>query len=171
MNSTLAQTVRTAAFVALLACTSIPSAHAASDGNARDLTAAFRTAGVNIADMRVVEVGGIVVIRGRATGQLEAEKASLVAQTLGYPRVANLVQVIIAPDDAAIERNAERQLTQNRSLDGCTLSVDSDHGVIRVAGRIQYELQKDVVLSILRNLDGVTSIQTDLRREEIASAR
>jgi len=66
----------------------------------------------------VVEVGGIIVLRGRTSDRAAAEKAATVAQTLGFSRVANLIQVADAPDDARIMRAAERELSVHRGLDG-----------------------------------------------------
>lgn len=152
---------------ALLFAVAVPTAAFAAraqqpQGN--DLTPAFRAANLAIDDLRVVEVGGIVVIRGRATNKAAAETAGTMARGLGYGRVANLVQVIEPPDDDAIERRAERALASQRSLDGCNFSLDSDKGVVRIAGTVQYELQKDMALQVLRNVDGVRSVQSDLRR-------
>jgi osmotically-inducible protein OsmY len=124
----------------------------------------MQQAGLNVQGLRALEVGGIVVLRGKAVDRATAERAGLLAQGLGYARVANLIQVIEPPDDAAIERTAERKLAQQRSLDGCTFHVDSQGGVLRVAGRVQHELQKDVAVSALRNIEGVRTLQTNLQK-------
>jgi osmotically-inducible protein OsmY len=117
----------------------------------------MQQAGLNVQGLRALEVGGIVVLRGKAVDRATAERAGLLAQGLGYARVANLIQVIEPPDDAAIERTAERKL-------GCTFHVDSQGGVLRVAGRVQHELQKDVAVSALRNIEGVRTLQTNLQK-------
>ena len=129
---------------------------------ARNLTPAFVEAGVAINRLQVYEVGGVVVIRGRARNEAQRATAASVAQKMGFTRVANLVQVIEPPDDADIERLAERELTVHRGLDGCTFSVDSDGGVVHVAGIVRHELQKDMALAVLRNIDGVQAVQTSL---------
>lgn len=149
---------------AFLFAASAAIAAPAQQPQSNDLTPAFRAANLAIDDLRVIEVGGIVVIRGRAADKLAAETAGTMARSLGYERVANLVQIIEAPDDAAIERRAERALASQRALDGCNFHLDSDKGVIRVAGTVQYELQKDMALQVLRGVDGVLSVQNDLRR-------
>jgi len=74
---------------------------------------------------------------------------------------ANLIQLTSAPDDAVIQRLAERALSRHRSLDGCMLQVDSRHGVVRVAGTVHSELQKQVAAELLKNIDGVRSVQME----------
>ncbi|HEY4639819.1 MAG TPA: BON domain-containing protein [Thermoanaerobaculia bacterium] len=128
-----------------------------------DLTSSFRTAGVASIDrLAVYEVGGIVIIRGRTDDAEKAAEASRIASQLGYTRVANLVQLTSAPDDAAIQRAAERELSRHRSLDGCKLQVDSRHGVVRVAGTVVSELQKQVAVELIKNIDGVRGVQAEL---------
>jgi len=130
----------------------------------RDLTPQFATAGVAIEDLRVVEVGGIVVLRGRTTDRAAAEKAATVAQTLGFSRVANLIQVADAPDDARIRRAAERELAVHRGLDGTQIVVDSTNGIVRLSGKVSNEVQKDVAVSLVKNIDGVRAVQIALQR-------
>ena len=142
----------------------LPTVASAATPQATDLTASFRPSNPQIEKLQVFEVGGIVVIRGRAADRATAEAAGRYALTLGYNRVANLVQVIEAPDDAAIQRRAERALSIHRSLDGCSFQIDSDQGVVRVAGRVSHELQKDVAAQLLRNIDGVREVRLDLQR-------
>jgi osmotically-inducible protein OsmY len=129
-----------------------------------DETQQFLDAGAHIDGLQVIVVGGILVIRGRTTDQAKAEEIGRIAQNLGYKRVANLVQIIEPADDAAIQRQAERQLAMNRSLDGCQFRVASQHGVIRLAGHVLFELQKDVAIDLLRNIDGVRQVRSTLDR-------
>lgn len=128
-----------------------------------DVTASLREGGVAISDLRALEVGGIVVLRGTTDDASKAAAATEVATNLGYTRIANLIRVVGLPDDAKIERTAERQLA-TRVLDGCTFHVDSDQGVVTVDGHVQYELQKDVALGILRNIAGVRAVRASLQR-------
>lgn len=155
----------TALVVLALTMTLSPAMAApAATPKATDVTAAFREAGVTLDRLQVVEIGGIVVIRGRAEAKAQAEEAGLVALRLGYPRVANLVQIIEKPDDAAIKRKAEVALTVNRSMDGCRLSVDSRQGILHVNGQIKHELQRDVAVQLLRNIQGVREVRLELVR-------
>lgn len=153
-----------AATLAVLLTTSTLSAAVVSTPPAVDLTATFREAGVVVERLQVFEVGGIVIIRGRTPDRAAAERAGLVAQSLGFDRVANLVQISTVADDAAIQRLAERELTRHRALDGCRFAVTSEQGVVSVAGRVQHELQKDVAVQLLRGIDGVRSVRVDLQR-------
>jgi len=150
--------------IAIVASTVIlmgPVAHAQTPA-AVDLTSSFRTAGLGDVDrLQVYEVGGIVIIRGRTDDSEKAAEASRIASHLGYTRVANLIQLTSAPDDAVIQRLAERALSRHRSLDGCMLQVDSRHGVVRVAGTVHSELQKQVAVELLKNIDGVRSVQME----------
>lgn len=127
-----------------------------------DLTESFTNAGVNIDKLQVSRIADIVIIRGRAADQAQAVAASLIASRLGYARVANLVQ-IVENNDVAIARAAERELTTHRSLDGCRFQVTADKGVIRVAGQVAHELQKDVAAAVLRNVDGARAVEMNLR--------
>jgi osmotically-inducible protein OsmY len=130
----------------------------------RDLTLQFISAGAAAEGFRAVEVGGIVVLRGRVSDKAAAEQASAIAQSLGYARVANLIQVADVPDDERITRMAERQLGVNRGLDGTQIAVVSNNGVVMLTGKVVNELQKDMAVRLVRNIDGVRSVQMALRR-------
>lgn len=152
-----------AALGVALVLTLNPNAYADASPAVVDLTQQFVAAGVHVNGLRAVEVGGIVVLRGDTDDAANAQAAAAEAQTLGYSRVANLIRIVDVPDDAKIQRVAERQLA-TRVLDGCTFHVDSAKGVLTVDGKVQYELQKDLALSILRNIDGVREVRASLQR-------
>jgi osmotically-inducible protein OsmY len=151
-----------AAAIALILAIS-PVAMAADAPEAVDLTQTFRSAGAVLDRLQVYEISGIVIIRGRAADKAQAEELSRVAQSLGYSRVANLVQ-ITENRDAGITRRAEFELTANRSLDGCKFRVSADQGKVKVAGLVRHELQKDVAAQVLRNIDGIRSVEFSLTR-------
>ena len=131
-----------------------------------NLTSAFVSAGFTDIDrLQVFELGGVVLIRGRAYDKATAEQAGRHATALGYTRVANLIQIMEAPDDRAIERSVERELTIYRALDGCKFSVASEKGVVRLAGKVQHDQQKDVAMQIVRNIEGVREVRAQLDRE------
>jgi osmotically-inducible protein OsmY len=153
--------IRVTAIVALILTLS-PVATAAAPETV-DLTPTFRSAGASLESLQVYELAGIVVIRGRATNQTQAEELGRIAQSLGYSRVANLIQ-ITENRDAEITRRAEMELTVNRSLDGCKFHVTSQQGVVKVAGLVRHELQKDVAAQVLRNINGIRSVEFDLTR-------
>ena len=152
-----------AALVAALLLTVAATYAADSTPQASDVTKQLLDAGVRVTGFRATEVGGIVILRGDSDDATNAEGAASVARNLGYARVANLIRVVGAPNDAEIERQAERKLA-TRTLDGCTFHVDSEHGVLTVDGKVQYELQKDLAMSILRNLNGVREVRASIQR-------
>lgn len=129
-----------------------------------DLTQQFLKAGVSVDGFRAIEVGGIVVLRGTVADRIAAESASSVAQSLGYTRVANLIQVSYGPDDARIKRDAERELASFRGLDGTEIEVSSTKGVVSLRGKVLSELQKDMAVSLVKTVDGVRSVQVSLAK-------
>ena len=156
------RTITTAVAIAVILMTLTPATLAATP-QTTDLTENFRGAGPAIDRLQVVEISGIVIIRGRAADKAQAEAVGFHAQTLGYTRVANLIQ-ITTHDDAQIARAVERELSVHRALDGCQFRVTSDQGVVHVAGRVQHELQKDVAAAVLRSINGVRSVEMTLDR-------
>lgn len=158
----------TAACLTIFAAVASPAAGRRTPApQPNDLTARFVKGGVDVDRLQVYEIGGIVLIRGRAYSKSEAESAGRFAQSIGYTRVANLIQVVVPPDDVAIVKTAERELTIYRPLEGCRFKVDSKLGVVRVAGTVQHDMQKDMALQIVRNIVGVRQVQAEeLVREE-----
>jgi osmotically-inducible protein OsmY len=152
-----------AAIVAALFLSIAPPVDAAT-ATVYDLTPQVQSAGLDIEGLRAQEVGGIVVLTGRTADRTAAERAGLILRDLGYARVANLIRITAEPDDAAIARTAERQLGRHRALDGCKFRIDSKKGVLRVEGRVRYEMQKDVAMDVLRNISGVRTVETDLQK-------
>ncbi|MEO8034957.1 MAG: BON domain-containing protein [Acidobacteriota bacterium] len=141
----------------------LPSANARTGPQTVDLTKQFLSSGAQVDGLRATEIGGIVLLRGETDDPAKAEAATTLAHTLGYARVANLIRIVDPPDDARIERTAERRLA-TRTLDGCNFVVDSNGGVVTVAGHVRYELQKDVAMSILRKIDGVREVRSSIQR-------
>jgi osmotically-inducible protein OsmY len=129
-----------------------------------DVTAQFLSTGVSVEGLRAVEVGGIVVLRGRVGDQSAAEEAAAVARILGYSRVANLIQIADVPDDERIARAAERRLGTRRELDGTQIAVVSTNGVVLLRGTVANEMQKDMAVHLVRNIDGVRAVQMALTR-------
>lgn len=154
--------VKTAALVALFIALN-PVALAATQPETVDLTPQFLTAGANVQRLQVYQIADIVIIRGRAADKDQAAILSQRAALLGYTRVANLIQTV-EHADADITRRAERELTIHRALDGCRFNVKSDDGVVRVAGTVRHELQKDVAVQVLRSVPGVRSVEINLQR-------
>jgi osmotically-inducible protein OsmY len=129
------------------------------------ITKALREANVPVNGLIVRSVSGVVVVRG------SGDKAAVdqVLSKLNVPRVANLVTGY-AGDDEAIRRQAERQLTSTRALDGSMLHVSCVNGVVRVTGTVQSDLQADVARSVLRGINGVQAVKVELAVPVASSA-
>ncbi|HKR62729.1 MAG TPA: BON domain-containing protein [Thermoanaerobaculia bacterium] len=158
MNRSIATALAIAAILFVIQ----PVAQAAT-ADAINLTEQFRGAGAAVDRLQVYEIAGIVIIRGRTADKAQAEDLARIAKTLGYERVANLVQ-IADDDDERITRAAEVELTVHRALDGCKFQVNSSQGVVHVAGQVRHELQKDVALQVLRQIDGVRAVEFNLSK-------
>ncbi|HEX7140602.1 MAG TPA: BON domain-containing protein [Vicinamibacterales bacterium] len=156
--------IRTKLIAATFAAILIAPAAWAAQSDTKDVTALFANSGIAVQGLRAVDVGGILVLRGRAVEPSQAQAIAVYAKTLGYARVANLVRVDAAVDDAALQRSIERQISLARGLDGCNIRVNSQDGAVRMSGTVQHELQKDFALEVVRNVDGVKSVQSDLQR-------
>jgi len=124
---------------------------------------AVQDADLTVNGLYVRNVGGIVVLRGSADSA-SAARAGEVVKSLGFARVANLIVPNAKFDDDNIRRDAERQLAQARQLDGCTLIVSCDKGVLRVSGTVHHELQKDAARSVLRGVRGAREVQVELSK-------
>src|SRR3954447_4868395 len=123
---------------------------------------AVQDANLRIDGLSATNVGGIVVLKGTADAA-SAQQAAAVVKQLGFARVANLIVTKVAADDETIRREAERQLTLTRALDGCTLHVSCVNGVLRVDGTAYNELQVDVARNVLRNV-GASEVQVALKK-------
>jgi osmotically-inducible protein OsmY len=156
------RTITKAVAIAAILVAMSPVATAATP-QTTDLTNTFRGAGAAVDRLQVYEIAGIVIIRGRAADKAEAEVLNKYAQTLGYGRVANLIQ-IVKHEDELIARRAERELSVHRALDGCQFRVSSNKGVVKLSGSVAHELQKDVALAVLRSIDGVQSVEVSLNK-------
>lgn len=123
-----------------------------------------RLSSLGIRSLNIAQVGEILIVRGKTTDPAVVGIAREVATSMGHRRVANLVQFVATPDDGAIARAVERQLSLTRSLEGTRLSVDSNEGVVRVAGTVQSELQKDLARMVALDVDGVRSVTLAVNR-------
>ena len=127
---------------------------------------ALRDAKVPVTDLMVRNVGGIVVVRGNG------DKAAVekVLSQLNVARAANLV-IGYTGDDEAIRRDAERQLTSTRALDGCSLKVSCEKGVLRVTGTVQRDLQIDAARQVLRGVTGAQQVKVELAQAAIPAPK
>lgn len=148
--------LRTVVFLCLL----IPSA-GYGQVEAVDLSAVFRAGCIEIDQLMVYKISDIVIIRGRTSDVAMAAEAGRLAKSLGYPRVANLIEIVPGLADSAIERFAERELDMARGLEGCRFQVSSRNGVVRLRGHVQREIQKDFAMALLSKIDGVKAVHFD----------
>ena len=123
---------------------------------------ALRSHNIEVSRLQIVEAEGIVIVRGQTSQADHASRIDGIVRSLGYTRVANLVQVVAVPDDEAIVLNAEREIALTRSLEGCRLVVASKDGIVTVRGTVQSELQKDLAEQIIRRVSGVKSVLANL---------
>jgi hypothetical protein len=123
---------------------------------------AVHDANLRIDGFSATNVGGIVVLKGTADAA-SALQAAVVVKQLGFARVANLIVTRVAADDESIRREAERQLTSTRALDGCTLHVSCINGILRVDGTAYNELQIDAARNVLRGV-GAQEVQVALKK-------
>ena len=132
--------------------------------DAVDVTDSFVKAGVvDVDHLLVQEISCIVVMRGAAPDRTTVEQAGRVAAALGYERIANLIQITRASDDAAIVRSAEGILGRSRALVGCKFQIDAVRGVLRLRGNVDREIQRDVAVGLLRKITGVKEVRSDLK--------
>jgi uncharacterized metal-binding protein len=165
-----------AAVVAVAGITSIVMRHGGSATTSRHTRAevvtpriadtaivqAVRDANLRIDGLSATNVGGIVVLKGTSDAA-SAQQAAAVVKQLGFARVANLIVTRVAANDETIRREAERQLTLTRALDGCTLHVSCVNGILRVDGTAYNELQVDVARKVLKNV-GAQEVQVALKK-------
>ncbi|HUJ15493.1 MAG TPA: BON domain-containing protein [Thermoanaerobaculia bacterium] len=158
MRTTKSTLIGAAILAALVA---FPGISKANDTATVDITPQLRRSGLDIDNLRGIEIGGIVILRGKSVDAASALRAGEYVQQLGYTRVANLIEVVTPPDDAHIRRTAERELAMQRSLEGCNISVESQRGIVTIAGKVNSPLQRDVAMDIVRNIDGVRAVKSD----------
>ncbi len=130
-----------------------------------DLTNLFRAGGVDIDRLRVCEISGIVVIRGRTPDRARAIQAGELAATLGYVRVANLIEIVPGLADDAIERFAIVGLRRARELQGCTFAVETRKGIVYLLGEVDREDQKGFAVRLVGKIDGVKEVRSGLTRQ------
>jgi osmotically-inducible protein OsmY len=152
----------TAVFAALFLM-AVPASADAPE--ARDISIQFTSAGSSVQNLQAFEVGGIVILRGKTALRSAAVELGKHAQSLGYSRVANLIQVAEAPNDAEIRREAERELSIHRSLAGSRISVESLDGIVYLRGQVQHEMQTEMAVAVLRNVEGIREVRSQLERE------
>jgi len=130
--------------------------------DAVNLTTMFVAGGVTIDRLLVYQIGDIVLIRGRTDDPAMAAEAGRFALGRGYLRVANLIEIVPAIGDAAIERLARYRLETARELAGCSFRIDSEGGILRLGGQVAHDSQKDFAIHLVSGIDGVREVKSAL---------
>jgi osmotically-inducible protein OsmY len=128
------------------------------------ITAALARSEPALAGVDVKVVSGIVIVRGETSDPASAARATSAIQSLGYSRVANLIHVTAQTSDEDIRRSAERQIAQNRVLDGCRFAISCDQGVLKVSAKVQSEVQEEVTRKVLKTVTGVREVRAEFAR-------
>ncbi len=147
--------------ILLFACFLISSAGLAQT-EAIDLTDVFRAGGIEIDRLMVFKISEVVLIRGRTSDTAMAARADRLAKSLGYRRVANLIEIVPGLADSEIERTGARELEMARGLEGCSFQIQSMAGAVRLSGQVRREVQGDLAVALLSRIDGVNAVRVEL---------
>lgn len=123
---------------------------------------ALQDAGIQIADLNVQQIEAITIVRGNVTSAAERDRIAPVLALAGYQRVANMVQVVGSPNDLAIARAAERELSRKGVLEGSNLRVSCKNGVVVLGGAVRSANQRQLALDTIHHLSGVRAVRADL---------
>ena len=108
--------------------------------------------------IQVVEVDGIVLLRGTVTTAGERIAAERLTRGAGYERVANLLRVVAPPTDEEIRVGVERSMRDLRALGlSRDVSIRTENGVVHLNGTFPDEARQPIV-DVIRRIDGVQSV-------------
>lgn len=142
-----------------LALAAVPAAFAATPAEA--LQPAL--SGLAIEKLRVTEVDGIVIVRGRVSTADDYAALKSILDRHGDLRIANMV-TIVPIDDAAIARAAERLIGFTRGMEGANLRARSSNGVITLEGTVSEEDQIERAKQLARQVGGVRQVRSLITR-------
>lgn len=66
------------------------------------------------------------------------------------------------PRDAWIQGKIETVFALNRHLDGFAIDTDVEQGVVRLTGRVESDIDRDLAGELAKGIDGVVSVDNDL---------
>lgn len=159
MNPTLA--AASAIAVALLLALSSPASAAALDPTQ---AAAETLHGIAVVDLQVISIEGILIVRGKVRTEADWRAAQSRLESLGYPRVANMLRVVPLATDQEIAREAERSLGLARGLRGAKLRVHANDGVVTIQGTVRNDWQRDAAAQIVSRINGVRAVRDQTTR-------
>lgn len=115
---------------------------------------------------------GAVTLRGEANSAAQKDLTTeYVKDVDGVTSVNNQMTVAAAPapapkesmgkkiDDASITAQVKLALLYHRSTSALSTSVKTNRGVVVITGKAMNGAEKDLVTKLVRNIDGVTSVQ------------
>lgn len=144
--------------MAVLFVAFVPTAASA----ATSVPVTLQQADIQVSSLAVQEVEGIVIVRGSVGSLADRDRIVPVLNNAGYQRVANMVNVATAPTDQAIARAAERELSRNGALEGSSLRVSCNNGIILLRGAVRSDNQKQLAVDAVQHVDGVRAVRADL---------
>ncbi|MDQ5854573.1 MAG: BON domain-containing protein [Chloroflexota bacterium] len=102
---------------------------------------------------------GVVELRGNVRNSTRSREAELIAR-----RVAGVLDVRneLIPDDA-LELQVERALKHDERLEGQDFTVQALLGLVRLAGRVRTDTQRELAAQIARHVMGVQAVNNALR--------
>lgn len=130
-------------------------------------------------DIDVDAVNGKVTLNGSAQNPEAKELAGrLAANTDGVREVSNLLSVSKANSTAAQAQNAaddaaasisdawitskvKSSLIYSRNLDGLSITVDTQKGMVNLSGRVLSNAEKQLAVETARNIRGVRGVDAD----------
>lgn len=113
---------------------------------------------------------GAVTLRGEANSAAQKDLTTeYVKDVDGVTSVNNQMTVAAASapkesmgkkiDDASITAQVKLALLYHRSTSALSTSVKTNRGVVEITGKAMNGAEKDLVTKLVRNIDGVTSVQ------------
>lgn len=110
-------------------------------------------------DLKVVQIEGIVIVRGTVRSRAALKEALERIASLEGARVANMLRFVPMPADEWITSEAERNLSLARGLRGSVLRVSTTGGIVTVSGRVENDIQRDTAAEIVRRIEGVRDVR------------
>lgn len=118
--------------------------------------------------------GGVVTLRGEASSDAQKELTTEYVKDIeGVKAVRNEMSVPTEPkgktdtvmetiDDASITAQVKLALLTHRSTSALDTKVDTDDGVVTLAGKAKNAAEKDLVTKIVSDIKGVKSVKNNM---------
>lgn len=146
-----------------LSLVAVPSRLSGATIDVAEIRSALICQSLDVSTVKIISAEGIVILRGTVDNINTYEALEPAVKRLGYARVANLIRLTTAPDNSALRRAVERELSLTRALDGCQLQVTAEGGRVVIRGTVQTALQIDAATAVARGVRGVHHVETQLK--------